>query len=155
MVAVTAPRPLRIRLNPRQGDTLDGGWWPYTRDFAAEFARLVDEFPSEHGRIYRGLYSRPDWDDHPRRVPVGRGRVKVGSFPADDTHVIHLTTSNRVVLCLLVVPADFSEEQGAESLLASTTVGTRHGAGAVLRAVSNEMPVDRSLLWEPSSDEPG
>lgn len=155
MAADTDSRPLRIRLNPRQGDTLDGGWWPYSRDFASEFARLVEEFPAEHGRVYRGLYSRPDWNDHPRTVPVARGRVKVGSFPADDTHVIHLTTSNRVVLCLLVVPADFSMEQGAESLLASTTIGTRRDAADLLRTVSNEMPVDRSSLWSPSSHEPG
>ena len=123
-------------------DQLDGGWWPRSRDLATEFADLVDHFPAEHGRVVRGLYSPPDWDDAPRRVAVNGRSVKVGMFPRDDTHVIYLTTSNRDLYCLLVIPAAFDADQGAEALLAATTRGNRHSAGDLLEAAANELPVD-------------
>ena len=129
-------------------DQLDGGWWPRSRDLATEFAALVDGFPQEHGRIVRAIYSPPDWDDSPRRVAVRGRSVKVGKFPRDDTHVIYLTMSDRVVHCLLVVPSSFDDAQGAEALLAASTPGNQHSAGELLDAVTNEMPVDPDRLWE-------
>src|SRR3954447_397461 len=79
--------PLRLRMGeaPAPGG-LQGGWWPQSRDLAVELADLVDHFLPERGRIVRATYSPPDWDPAPRRVPVARGYVKVGSFPRDDTH---------------------------------------------------------------------
>lgn len=132
-------------------DQLDGGWWPRSRHLATEFADLVDHFPPEHGRVVRGLYSPPDWDDAPRRVAVAGRSVKVGMFPRDDTHVIYLTTSNRDVYCLLVVPASFDEAQGAEALLAATTRGNRHSAGDLLEVVTDELPVDPARRWSAAS----
>lgn len=77
--------------------------------------------------------------------------VKVGMFPRDDTHVIYLTTSNRDVYCLLVVPASFDEAQGAEALLAATTRGNRHSAGDLLEVVTDELPVDPARRWSAAS----
>lgn len=135
-------------------DRLDGGWWPHSRDLATEFAALVDDFPSEHGRIVRGVYSPPDWDDSPRRIAVRGRSVKVGRFPRDDTHVIYLTTSDRVVYCLLVVPSAFDEAQGSEAMLAAATRGNRHSAADLLDVVTNEAPVDPDRLWEVEEPQP-
>ena len=130
-------------------DKLDGGWWPHSRDFATEFAEFVEGFPAEHGRVVRALYSAPDWDDapRPRRVAVRRGYVKVGHFPRDDTKVIYLTTSNRVVYCLLVIPSSFNESQGSEAMLAASTRGNHHAAPDLLDVVTNERAVDPAGLW--------
>ena len=135
-------------------DQLDGGWWPHSRDLATEFADLVDHFPAERGRVVRGLFSPPDWDDAPRRVAVDGRSVKVGTSPRDDTHVVYLTTSNRDVYCLLVIPAAFDEAQGAEALLAATTRGNRHSAGDLLDVVTNEFPVDPSGRWTAAGEIP-
>ncbi|MDZ5622858.1 DUF5994 family protein [Nocardioides bizhenqiangii] len=128
-------------------DSLDGGWWPRSRDLATEFAELVDDFPTQYGRIVRAVYSPPDWDDAPRRIAVRGRSVKVGKFPRDDTHVIYLTTSDRVVYCLLVVPSSFDEAQGSEALLASSTPGNHHSATSLLQVVTNELPVDPAGEW--------
>lgn len=135
-------------------DRLDGGWWPRSRDLATEFAVLVEDFPTEHGRIVRALYSPPDWDDSPRTVAVRGRAVKVGKFPRDDSHVIYLTTSDRVVYCVLVVPSSFDEAQGAEALLAAGTQGNRHAAGDLLDTVTNEASVDRDRLWAAEEAQP-
>ena len=113
-------RPLRLRMVEHPGSgRVDGGWWPQSRDLAVELADLVENFPPAVGRIVQVLYSPPDWDPAPRRIPVAHGFVKVGSFPGDATHLMHLTTSDRRVLRLIVVPPDVSGDGGAAALLAA------------------------------------
>src|SRR5690349_425847 len=84
-------RPLRLHLAPDSSDSLlDGAWWPHSHDLETELADLVDHFPPEVGRVSRVLFSRPDWQTHPRHIQVERGMMKTGSFPSDDSHVVLL-----------------------------------------------------------------
>lgn len=95
--------PLRLHLERTMGDgALDGSWWPQSRDLAVELADLVDHFPTEHGRVQRVVFSRPDWDTAPHRVRVARGLVKVGSYPRDDTRQVWLSMSTHVLIRLAV-----------------------------------------------------
>jgi hypothetical protein len=129
--------PLRLRLAEHPGrERLDGGWWPHSRDLEVELADLVARFPTQRGRVVRALFSPPDWDPAPRRVPVAGGYVKVGSFPRDDTHLIDLTMSDRTVLRLLVVPPDCTSGQGERALTASATAGAGHSVTDILGAVT-------------------
>lgn len=147
-VAVPGRAPLRLRMAEHPGSGhLDGGWWPHSRDLAVELADLADHFPPRSGRIVRALISPPDWDPAPRRIAVARGYVTVGSFPRDDTHVILLTTSDRTVLCMLVVPPGFTRDQGDEALLASATAGNAHSATDLLEEVTNQPATDPIDHW--------
>jgi hypothetical protein len=129
---------LRLRMSPRAGqDRLDGGWWPQSRDLSVEFADLVDHFPPASGRIVRAGYSPPNWDTPARRIAVAGGYVKVGSFPRDDTHLIRLTTSDRTVLYVLVVPPPgMTQEQGEGALRAAASPGNATDAASLLEAVT-------------------
>lgn len=144
-----APRlPLRLRMVEEPGSQpLDGGWWPQSRDLTAELGDLVDNFPAKHGRIVRVLFSPPDWDDSPKRVPTRAGYVKVGFDPHDDTHVVVVQTSERQELCLLVVPPDLSRTKGEEALLASVTPGYAASPTALLTAVRERPDVDTGDHW--------
>lgn len=143
---------LRLALGATRGeDRLDGGWWPHSRDLATELVDLVDSFPPEHGRIVGAAYSASDWGDAPRRVSVHGRDVEVRSLPPDDTHVIRVTTSRPAVFCLLVIPSTFDEAQGSEALLAASTRGNHHSADALLRVVTNELPVDPAGQWTTGS----
>lgn len=140
--------PLRLRLSDRFGSsTLDGGWWPQSRDLGVELLDLVDHFPRDRGRIVRALVSPPDWDSPPRQVRVARGWVKTGSFPRDDTHLIVLTTANRERLQVLVVPPSMTQEQGSEALLAAATRGNSHPADELLDEVSDQPPTVPGDHW--------
>jgi hypothetical protein len=140
--------PLRLRLSEDAGlGTLDGGWWPQSRDLTTELTDLVTHFPAEQGRIVRALFSPPDWDAAPRQVRVGRGQVKVGSFPRDDTHLILLTTADRTTLRVLVVPPAMSPDQGDEALLAASSAGYAHSAGCLLEEVTATPDVDPMNHW--------
>jgi hypothetical protein len=146
--ATDTRHPLRLRISDRPGlDTLDGGWWPQSRDLAVELADLVDHFPPALGRVQHAVYSPPDWDSTPRRVRVKDGHVELDAVPQDDTHVVLLRTSQRLTLRLLVVPHDFSAGQGAEALLAAATTGYAHSAGSLLDTVTNEPDVDPRDHW--------
>jgi hypothetical protein len=140
--------PLRLRMTQHPGrDQLDGGWWPQSRDLGVELADLVEHFPTELGRIVRAVYSPPDWDPGPRRIPTTSGYVKVGSFPRDDTHIVHLKTSDRAVLRVLVVPEGLSAGQGEEALLAAATRGNAESAASLLATVTEFPDVDPWDHW--------
>lgn len=124
--APATPRvPLRLRLthDSLQG-AADGYWWPQSRDLQTESADLVDHFPAESGRISRMLFSRPDWDGTvtdgrgTRMIHAARGRVKVGSFPSDDTRLMVLAMAGGGTLRLVVIPPDTPSAE-AEALLGS------------------------------------
>src|SRR3954468_16424633 len=135
--------PLRLQLSDRPGlDTLDGGWWPRSRDLAVELADLADHFPHALGRIQHAVYSPPDWDGTPRRIRVRGGHVELDAVPQDDTHLVLLRTSQRLTLRLLVVPDDFTSGQGLEALLAATTTGYAHSAGCLLDTVVDQPEVE-------------
>ena len=131
------PGPLRLRMADSPGSNrLDGVWWPRSRDLAAELTDLVDHFPVERlGRIVRVQVSAPDWDAQPRHVLVRGGYVKVGPLPPADLHVVHLTTSDRTLLHVLVIPPSFTREQGQEALQAAMTRGNTCSTSDLLREV--------------------
>jgi hypothetical protein len=136
-------------------DTLDGGWWPQSRDLAVELADLTDHFPPELGRIQRAVFSPPDWDPAPRRIPVGRGGfLEVGSFPADDTHVVILRTSDRLTLRVLVVPPGLTADQGDEAMTAAATSGNSHSAASLLETVLDEPDRDPRDQWTDAPSDP-
>ena len=144
---------LRLRMAEHsRGNRLDGGWWPQSRDLAVELVDLVDQFPFRFGRIVRALVSLPDWDRAPRRIPVTGGCLKVGSFPRDDTHLIHLKTSHGTVFRVLVVPPTFTDDQGDEALLAAATAGNAHSAVDLLDEVTDYLGVHPTDHWTDDSD---
>lgn len=129
----TSRAPLRLRLRDAPGlARLDGGWWPQSRDLAVELADLVDHFPAERSRVVRALYSPPDWDAPPRRVPVARGYVKVGFFPRDDTHQIHLRLWDTTTVHLLVVPSGTSQTRGTAAMRAASVASGTETAAQLL-----------------------
>jgi len=97
----------------------DGAWWPEGRELAAQLPTLVAAWPANAGRIARVLYSPPDWDDRPRSVQVEDGRrIKTGSFPRDDTHLLTLTTLNGRRYAITVIAPDTAPDDAARLLSA-------------------------------------
>ena len=78
------------------------------------------------------LYSRPDWDAQPRKVPVAGGHLKTGSFPGDDTHMVVLRMSTGAQLRLLVVPAD--HPAGDQAMAIAVDPSNRWSAAQILTA---------------------
>jgi len=144
-----------LRLNlvaEPDGQTLDGGWWPYSRDLVLEMADLARNFPKERGRIVHASYSPRDWDTAPRRVMAGAEVVKIGPAPGDETHEIILETARHEQLTLLVIPPAFTSYQGAEALLAAATPGNQHRGADVLVEVTDQHDADPAQRWPVAED---
>lgn len=125
--------PLRLELAPVPGaGLLDGAWWPRSRDLEHELADLVDHFPPQRGRVSRVIFSRPDWLTVPRRVRVGRGYMKTGSFPRDDTHVVLLKLSSEAQLKVLVVPPGEAEDSAQRMMATAVAPTNRRTAPALV-----------------------
>jgi hypothetical protein len=118
-----------LAIDPSAKGSLVGAWWPQSRDLDVEVADLVDNFPGPR-RIARLGFSRPDWSTHPRSVNVARGRLKVGSFPKDDTHIIVLTLSDHTRVNVLVIPPDHPD--GPSLMKRDYSVLGQHDAGVLL-----------------------
>jgi hypothetical protein len=130
--------PLRIQLDdgPPTGP-LDGAWWPQTRDLQTESADLLDHFPAASGRIQRLLFSRPDWDTptdavRPRSIQAARGRIKAGSFPRDDTHLMVLQLASGRRMRLLVVPSSTDSALAGRAMDQAADAQNSQGAAQLL-----------------------
>ena len=148
--------PLRLALaDPGAAGSLTGVWWPQSRSIDAEVGDLVDNYPAGH--VSRVLFSRPDWDTHPRSVPLRDRRLKTGSFPSDDTQLIVLTMADFSIKRILVVPPthprgdalmqlDLSgrDHHDAQALLA----GEEEGADE--REPSGQWVDEGALWWHPN-----
>jgi hypothetical protein len=69
--------PPRLQLDPTMAGTgsVDGGWWPRSRDPAAELPGLIAGLEPSLGLITRVALNLDAWDGAPRRVAVASGRV--------------------------------------------------------------------------------
>jgi hypothetical protein len=115
MATNTSTRRLALR-QVSEGAVSDGAWWPESRSLGSEIAHLVALWPSETARIVRVLYSPPDWDDHPRSVPIEGGRIKTGSFPRDDTHRLTLSLVDGHRRSITVIPPTTPSREASQVL---------------------------------------
>jgi hypothetical protein len=140
----TSPRqPLRLALSPTPGRSpVDGAWWPQTRELDVELADLVEHWPDHMGSVYRALYSRSDWTSRPRTVATARRRIRTGTFPRDDTHLVVLSLSSRRTVGLLVVPPGHPE---GESVMQWATHPLNRLTGAQILARGAEPEDDDDL----------
>jgi Family of unknown function (DUF5994) len=145
----------RLRLDPtlcREG-VVDGGWWPRSRNPAAELSELIAGLASSLGPISRVALNPDAWDQAPDRVAVDGRRVRVGWFRTMDPHLIGVTPAFQGRLALLVVPprattaaaaiamamaADATNSAGPADILAAGGIGAENSGPTPPRRVPQE-----------------
>ncbi|MGP4101472.1 DUF5994 family protein [Nonomuraea sp. KM90] len=145
---------LRLSLNAlldRRG-TVDGAWWPRSRDTAGELPALISAVDERLGRavLRVGLY-RDAWDNIPARIPARGRQVRVGWFLSADPHLITLSVAGTAPITLLVIPPGTANVQAmaALTLAAAGTVGVRPADILQPGAADEGTPGrDGSASWE-------
>ncbi|WP_345557304.1 DUF5994 family protein [Nonomuraea rosea] len=141
-------------MNPlldRRG-TVDGAWWPFTRDATAELPSLISAVDQRLGRavLRVGLYLDA-WEHIPRRIPARGRQVRVGWFRSADPYMITLSIAGTAPVTLLVIPPGTTNDTAtaALALAAAGTVGLC--PADILRPAVPEADMpgrDGSASWE-------
>ncbi|TMR32218.1 hypothetical protein ETD85_23320 [Nonomuraea zeae] len=117
--------------------TVDGAWWPYSRDAAAELPGLIAAVDQRLGRttLSVGVY-RDSWDHVPRRIPARGREIRVGWIRHADPRVITLIPAGAEPISLLVIePGTVSTV--AEAALRRTTQDTTGFEPGGIRAIAH------------------
>lgn len=118
---------------PGRATTLDGAWWPRSRDLAAELPALVAELHRSRGvRVTRVAYSTDRWDAVPRRIAADGRLVRVGWFRAIDPNMVSLTDNGTGRLDLLVIPPGTPAATAEHAMALAVEHGNRETATSVL-----------------------
>jgi Family of unknown function (DUF5994) len=113
---------------------IHGGWWPRSRDAAAELPGLLSELNTHAGRVSRVALQAGAFSDIPHQLVVGGHKVHVAWFRYMNPHTAILTVVGRDDLILLVVPPQASPEAAAQALRLAASGHQAGGAQAILAA---------------------
>ncbi|HEX2291068.1 MAG TPA: DUF5994 family protein, partial [Pseudonocardiaceae bacterium] len=92
---------------PAVRTTLDGVWWPRTRDLTQELPALVEELDRRGIRVARVAYNPDLRGPAPQRLDADGRTIRLGWFRNLDRQLLNMTgDSSRGRLDFLVVPAD-------------------------------------------------
>ncbi|GIH79050.1 DUF5994 family protein [Planobispora longispora] len=122
---------LRLALPPvpNRRAAIDGAWWPYSRDAAAELPDLIAAVDQRLGRTTLRVGVHQDaWQSIPRRIPARGRQVRIGWFRHADPHVITLIFAAGEPVVLLVIPPDTAV--GAAQTMLTFTVRDTTGLTA-------------------------
>lgn len=112
---------LRLKLKPK-GPTsgyVDGGWWPRSRDLAAELPALVEVLAVRLGHVSRVAYSMSGWNESPRRIEVDGHVVRLEGFRSQDEHIVYVSGPDRTRVGLLVVPPETADDDAHQALMSA------------------------------------
>ena len=117
---------LRLSLHPvlDRRAVVDGAWWPYSRDAAAELPNLIAAVDQRLGRTTLRIGVHQDaWRRIPRRIPARGRQVRIGWFRQTDPRVITLIFAAGEPIVLLIIPAN-TATGAAETTLKLTAQDT-------------------------------
>ena len=113
-LSVPCPAEVRLSLDPalagRRG--INGAWWPYSRDAAAELPAMLGELSARAGRVSRVAVPVDAFSNIPHRLIAGGHTIRVAWFRSMNTDTINMTMAFRDNLTLLVVPPQASPAAG-------------------------------------------
>lgn len=134
-------RPLRLDMAAGGDDAaLDGAWWPYSRDLAAELPPLIagldgwlDATAPVHGpHVGRISINSALWDAVPAHVDRTGRRVRLSWYGAVDAHTLSATCSDGSHLDLLVVPPQAEVDQARAAATAATDPNNTRCSATIL-----------------------
>ena len=122
---------LRLETTRSREGSLDGAWWPRTRDIAAELPALVGALTEHLGPIARVGLDAEAWESLPTRLVIDDRVVHIDSFPIGDDTVL-ITRGERDHFMLLVVPPQATAQAAHAAMAQAIRAGNTTTAGQIL-----------------------
>lgn len=136
--------PARLSLTPKTtlAGQLDGAWWPYSRDLAAELPPLAAALAEPWGRVTRVTVSPVRWPVVPHTVAVDGRLLHVGWFTEQDPDKLILFSYSVGRWDLLVIPPETVPAAAARLMAAAAIPGGVLTAGVLM---ANEAGIGRGI----------
>ena len=126
---------------PAARTTLDGAWWPRTRDLAQELPALVEELHRRGIRVTRVALNPDPWGPTPRRLDADGRTIRLGWFRNLDRQLLNMTGDlSRGRLDFLVVPPDTTAAAAEHAFSAATDRANRQAPTELLDTLSAAGP---------------
>ncbi|GGM48567.1 hypothetical protein GCM10012275_19400 [Longimycelium tulufanense] len=137
-----APHRTRIALKPSTAARghVDGGWWPWSNEAAAEFPGLIRTLSTRVGPVSRMSYHLDTWPTAPRKLFMDGRIVRLDGFRTTDPHTVTVTGTRSRRLSLLVVPPQTPASTAQTVLDASAAPESTNTVKDIL--TSNGIPPD-------------
>ena len=115
----------RLKLKPEADPSgyVDGGWWPRSRDLAAELPALLTALAVRMGRIERVSFHLTTWGAAAaRKIEVGGSAVRLAGYRSQHPDTIDVISA-RQLITLLVVPPEAAAELAHRALVTAAQRG--------------------------------
>ena len=113
--------------------TLDGGWWPHTRELTLELPLLVGAFAERGIRVTRVTYHPALWLIAPPKLRLDGRVVHLGWQREIDPNLVILQTAHDTRIELLVVPPEASAQLAARAMAAAAEPGNATAPAEILQ----------------------
>ncbi|GAA3299007.1 hypothetical protein Dvina_20180 [Dactylosporangium vinaceum] len=91
---------------PAPAASLDGAWWPRSRDSIGELVALIDALDARQAPVRLLMLNPDDWRGHPHRIEVADRSVRIAWVAMLDRSVVIGATAGGLRIDLqLMVPA--------------------------------------------------
>jgi hypothetical protein len=136
----TADLPIRLSLKPNGQQaggaggsvgTVDGAWWPRSRDTLIELPELVRALGETLGTVSMIAIDPDGWLPGPHRVGIGDQVISV-SRSERQSHTVLLVGLDRRQLVLVVIPPETPAKAGEAALRIAGDGRSSLGAGQIL-----------------------
>ncbi|HET6705046.1 DUF5994 family protein [Amycolatopsis sp.] len=137
----THPLP-RLVWKPQGGPAghVDGGWWPWSRDLAAELPGLAAALTARMGYPTRVAYTVSEWDSAPRRLEIDGQVIRLDGLLDRDGHILSVTGPEPNHLTLLVIPPQAADTAGHRALMTASRRGNTDRPADILAASGALVP---------------
>ncbi|MFB8245766.1 DUF5994 family protein [Streptomyces sp. NPDC055952] len=122
---------VRLETTHDRHGTLDGAWWPRSRDVAAELPGLLAALTEHLGPVTRVGLDSAAWEGLPTRMSVGDRVVHIDSSPIGDDTVL-ITRGGQDLFSLLVVPPHATPEAARAAMAEAVRAGSTTRAEQIL-----------------------
>ncbi|WP_024806042.1 DUF5994 family protein [Nocardia sp. BMG51109] len=135
--AEPTPR-LRLKTNPAKTGYVDGAWWPYSDDLAAELPLMLAALTIQLGPVHRVTYNLAEWDTAPGDLVIDGQTTQLDGHPHHTVHTIEVLDTFDRRLVLLVIPPNTDADHAFTVMVSAS-------------ATDNTATVDHLLAIRPSA----
>jgi hypothetical protein len=142
----------RLKLKPKAPATgsVDGAWWPRSRDLSIELPALLAVLAIRLGGVERVSHNLTTWHAIPRRLNVNGRQLRLGGFHAQHPHTVDVIGTNGARLTLLVLPPTTDPVAAHRTLI---TASRRDNVDSIDRLLTATTEPERATSNDPAAVE--